>query len=742
MANFQLKSAFQPTGDQPQAIAQLTAGLRQGMPTQTLLGVTGSGKTFTVAGLIQEVQRPTLVIAHNKTLAAQLCGEFREFFPDNAVEYFVSYYDYFQPEAYVPQTDTYIEKDSSLNEEIDKLRHSATAALFERQDVIIVASVSCIYGLGSPGAYRDMMLSLRQGMKIDRDSVLAKLIEIQYVRNDYDFARGRFRVRGDVLEIFPASFSEKALRVEFFGDEIERILEIDTLTGEVLARRLHAVVFPASHYVTPRGEMERAIEGIAAELEQRLPELRGEGKLLEAQRLEQRTRYDLEMMREVGTCKGIENYSRHLTGRPPGEPPYCLMDFFPQDMLVVIDESHATIPQLNAMYAGDYSRKRTLVDYGFRLPSALDNRPLRFDEFVSKVSQVVFVSATPGPYELSRNDRVVEQIVRPTGLIDPEIQVRPATGQVDDLVEEIRLRVEKQQRVLVTTLTKRMAEDLTDYLRDLDIKVRYLHSEINTLERMEILRDLRLGVFDVLVGINLLREGLDLPEVSLVAILDADKEGFLRSERSLIQTIGRAARHVDGRVIMYADTVTGSMQKALDETNRRRRIQTDYNRRYQITPRSIQKAVRGVLEITLPGGPLADAAEGGETYNAKNIKNLAKPDLEKLIAGLEQEMRQAARGLAFEKAAAARDLIIELRKEIISRQRHGKRVPGPAEAGIGRERGLQDAAAAAELPATTLVDEGGAKSETWPRNHQNKRKTRSTSRPGTKSSSGGRGSII
>ncbi len=737
MAAFQLKSPFQPTGDQPQAIAQLTAGLRQGMPTQTLLGVTGSGKTFTVAGLIQEVQRPTLVIAHNKTLAAQLCGEFRDFFPDNAVEYFVSYYDYYQPEAYVPQTDTYIEKDSSLNEEIDKLRHSATASLFERQDVIIVASVSCIYGLGSPGAYRDMMLSLRQGMKIDRDSVLAKLIEIQYLRNDYDFARGRFRVRGDVVEIFPASFSEKALRVEFFGDEIERILEIDTLTGEVLARRLHAVVFPASHYVTPRGEMERAIEEIAAELEQRLPELRGEGKLLEAQRLEQRTRYDLEMMREVGTCKGIENYSRHLTGRPPGEPPYCLMDFFPQDMLVVIDESHATIPQLNAMYAGDYSRKRTLVDYGFRLPSALDNRPLRFDEFVSKVSQVVFVSATPGPYELSRNDRVVEQIVRPTGLIDPEIQVRPATGQVDDLVEEIRLRVEQQQRVLITTLTKRMAEDLTDYLRDLDIKVRYLHSEINTLERMEILRDLRLGAFDVLVGINLLREGLDLPEVSLVAILDADKEGFLRSERSLIQTIGRAARHVDGRVIMYADTVTGSMQKALDETNRRRSIQMDYNRRYQITPRSIQKEVRGGLEITMPV-----AAEGGETYDAKNIKNLAKPDLEKLIAGLEQQMRQAARDLAFEKAAAARDLIIELRKEIISRQRHGRRVPGPAEAGTGRERGLQDAATTAELPETALVNEGGAKSETWPENRQDKRKKRSTSRPVTKSSSGGRGSII
>jgi excinuclease ABC subunit B len=683
MANFQLKAAFEPTGDQPKAIAELAAGVRQGLPVQTLLGVTGSGKTFTVAGLIQEVQRPTLVIAHNKTLAAQLCGEFREFFPDNAVEYFVSYYDYYQPEAYVPQTDTYIEKDSSLNEEIDKLRHSATASLFERRDAIIVASVSCIYGLGSPGAYRDMMLSLRQGTRVDRDSVLAKLIDIQYVRNDYEFARGRFRVRGDVLEIFPASFTERALRVEFFGDEIERILEIDTLTGELLARRLHAVVFPASHYVTPRSEMERAIKTIAAELEERLRELRDGNKLLEAQRLEQRTRYDLEMMREVGTCKGIENYSRHLTGRAPGEPPYCLLDFFPDDLLIVIDESHQTIPQLNAMYAGDYSRKRTLVDYGFRLPSALDNRPLRFDEFVARVPQMVFVSATPGPYELSRSRGVVEQIVRPTGLIDPEVDVRPATGQVDDLVEEIRLRVTRQHRVLVTTLTKRMAEDLTDYLSDLGIRVRYLHSEINTLERMEILRDLRLGAFDVLVGINLLREGLDLPEVSLVAILDADKEGFLRSDRSLIQTTGRAARNVDGKVIMYADTMTGSMQRAIDETNRRRRIQMDYNRRHHITPRSIQKAVRGVLEITLPV-----AAEGGETYDARNIKSLDKPALEKLIAELEQEMRKAARELAFERAAEVRDLIVELRKEIIARGRQGRR----------GERLIQDDAADAELP--------------------------------------------
>jgi excinuclease ABC subunit B len=675
MDKFQLKSAFQPAGDQPKAIAELTSGVRQGLPTQTLLGVTGSGKTFTVAEVIQEVQRPTLVIAHNKTLAAQLCGEFREFFPDNAVEYFVSYYDYYQPEAYVPQTDTYIEKDSSLNEEIDKLRHSATASIFERRDVIIVASVSCIYGLGSPASYRDMMLSLRQGMKVDRDSVLAKLVDIQYVRNDYDFARGRFRVRGDVLEIFPASFSEKALRVEFFGDEIERILEIDTLTGEVLSRRLHAVVFPASHYVTPRSEMERAIVGIEAELEGRLQELRSGEKLLEAQRLEQRTRYDLEMMREVGTCKGIENYSRHLTGRKPGDPPYCLLDFFPQDMLVVIDESHQTIPQLNAMYAGDYSRKRTLVDFGFRLPSALDNRPLRFEEFEGRVPQIIFVSATPGDYELSRRPQVVEQIVRPTGLIDPEVEVRPAIGQVDDLVEQIRQRVEKQQRVLVTTLTKRMSEDLTDYLSELGIRVRYLHSEIKTLERMEILRDLRLGVFDVLVGINLLREGLDLPEVSLVAILDADKEGFLRSERALIQTSGRASRNLDGKVIMYADTVTGSMRRAIDETGRRRLIQEDYNRRCKITPRSVQKTVRGVLEITLPV-----VAENGETYSVKNVKNLDKPDIEKMIVRLEQEMRQAARDLDFEKAAEVRDVIIELRKEIIAKSRQGRK-KGAADSG-------------------------------------------------------------
>ena len=666
---FVLKSPFAPTGDQPKAIEALSRGITSGMPFQTLLGVTGSGKTFTIAGVIQEVQKPTLVIAPNKTLAAQLCGEFREFFPDNAVEYFVSYYDYYQPEAYVPQTDTYIEKDSSLNEEIDKLRHSATASLFERDDVIIVASVSCIYGLGSPIDYKNMVVSLRQGMEVDRDQVIARLVDIQYQRNDYEFARGRFRVRGDVLEIFPASFTEKALRVEFFGDEIDRILEIDTLTGEVLARRLHAAIFPASHYVTAPERMEKALQGIEQELEERLEELRREGKLLEAQRLEQRTRYDMEMLREIGICKGIENYSRHLTGRKPGEPPYCLLDFFPEDFLVVIDESHITVPQINGMYAGDYSRKKTLVDYGFRLPSALDNRPLRFDEFLAKVPRIIFVSATPGDFEIDHSHQVVEQIVRPTGLVDPEVEVRSAQNQVDDLVEEIRLRVEKKQRVLVTTLTKKMAEDLTDYMRELGIKVRYLHSEINALERMDILRDLRLGVFDVLVGINLLREGLDLPEVSLVAILDADKEGFLRSERSLIQTIGRAARNVEGKVIMYADQITDSMQRAIDETNRRRNIQMKYNKEHNITPRTVQKAVRGVIEITLP----AEVAEERSTYQGrKPLASMSKTELEKLISQMEHEMRKAARELAFERAAEARDLMIELRKELLSRSRKSR----------------------------------------------------------------------
>ncbi|WP_037999102.1 excinuclease ABC subunit UvrB [Thermacetogenium phaeum] len=715
MGRFVLKSSFTPTGDQPKAIASLTEGIKAGMPFQTLLGVTGSGKTFTIAGVIQEVQKPTLVIAPNKTLAAQLCGEFREFFPDNAVEYFVSYYDYYQPEAYVPQTDTYIEKDSSLNEEIDKLRHSATASLLERDDVIIVASVSCIYGLGSPMDYRQMVVSLRQGMNVDRDEVIARLTDIQYHRNDYEFTRGCFRVRGDVVEIFPASYGEKALRVEFFGDEIERILEIDTLTGEVLARRLHAAVFPASHYVTSPDRMSRALDAIERELEERLQELRSEGKLLEAQRLEQRTRFDMEMMREVGTCKGIENYSRHLTGRRPGEPPYCLLDFFPEDFLVVIDESHITVPQIGGMYAGDYSRKKTLVDYGFRLPSALDNRPLRFDEFLAKVPEVIFVSATPGPFELDHSHQVVEQIVRPTGLVDPEVEVRPAAGQVDDLVAEIRLRVEKRQRVLVTTLTKKMAEDLTDYLQELGIKVRYLHSDINALERMEILRDLRLGVFDVLVGINLLREGLDLPEVALVAILDADKEGFLRSERSLIQTIGRAARNVEGKVIMYADAVTDSMRRAIDETNRRRRIQKEYNEKHGITPRTVQKGVRGLIEITLP----AEVAEEKVGYSTgRSLEGMSKKELEKLIARLEQEMRQASRQLAFERAAEVRDLIIELRKELSTRSRKG---------GSDRKEVLTD----------SETEKAGR--------HQKERcapgrKKRSTSRRGTRLSSGGRGS--
>ena len=535
---FQLKSEFKPTGDQPKAIEQLTKGLTAGYKHQTLLGVTGSGKTFTMANVIQQVQKPTLVMAPNKTLAAQLCSEFREFFPDNAVEYFVSYYDYYQPEAYIPQTDTYIEKDSSVNEEIDKLRHSATAALFEREDVIIVASVSCIYGLGSPEDYRDLMLSLREGQEYDRDGILRKLVDIQYSRNDFDFHRGTFRVRGDVVEIIPAASSEKAIRVEMFGDEVERILEIDTLTGEVLGRRKHVAIFPASHYVTEAEKMERAIANIEIELEERLKELRVQDKLLEAQRLEQRTRYDIEMMREVGFCQGIENYSRHLVGRQKGEPPYTLFDYFPKDFLLIIDESHVTVPQIGGMYAGDMSRKTMLVEHGFRLPSALDNRPLKFTEYVSKLNQVIYVSATPGPYELEHSSQVVEQIIRPTGLIDPEIEVRPVKGQIDDLLGEINLRVKKNQRVLVTTLTKRMAEDLTDYFKEMGVKVRYLHSDIGALERMQIIRELRLGEFDVLVGINLLREGLDLPEVSLVAILDADKEGFLRSERSLIQTIG------------------------------------------------------------------------------------------------------------------------------------------------------------------------------------------------------------
>ncbi len=655
MPEFVLKSEYRPKGDQPKAIAQLVDGLYRGLKDQVLLGITGSGKTYTMANVIQEVQRPTLVIAPNKTLAAQLCSEFKEFFPDNAVEYFVSYYDYYQPEAYIPHTDTYIEKDSSVNDEIDKLRHSATTALFERRDVIIVASVSCIYGLGSPEDYRDLVLSLRVGQEYDRDWILRKLVDIQYSRNDHDFRRNTFRVRGDVLEIFPASFTERAVRVEMFGDEVERILEIDTLTGEFLGQRHHVAVFPASHYVTDAENMRRAIASIEEELEQRLRELRDQGKLLEAQRLEQRTRYDLEMMREVGFCSGIENYSRHLTGRQPGEPPYTLIDYFPADFLLVIDESHVTVPQIGGMYEGDRSRKTTLVEHGFRLPSALDNRPLTFQEFEVRVGQTIYVSATPGSYELKKSQQVVEQIIRPTGLVDPVIEVRPTRGQIDDLLHEIRLRVERNQRVLVTTLTKRMAEDLTDYLREMGVRVRYMHSDINTLERMQIIRGLRLGEFDVLVGINLLREGLDLPEVALVAILDADKEGFLRSERSLIQTTGRAARNVEGMVIMYADTITDSMRRAIDETNRRRTMQIEFNRQHGITPQTVQKGVRDVIEAT----KVAETA--GQYLTKKDVRAMGKEELKAYISSLEKEMREAARLLEFERAAVLRDIILELK---------------------------------------------------------------------------------
>ncbi|NPV91643.1 MAG: excinuclease ABC subunit UvrB [Firmicutes bacterium] len=666
---FVVKSEYEPRGDQPQAIVSLVEGLNQGLKHQTLLGVTGSGKTYTMAKVIEQVQRPTLVIAHNKTLAGQLCAEFKEFFPENAVEYFVSYYDYYQPEAYVPQTDTYIEKDSSINDEIDKLRHSATAALLERRDVIIVASVSCIYGLGSPEDYYYLMLSLREGMSCDRDQVLRKLVDIQYSRNDAVLERGNFRVRGDILEVFPASYGEKAIRVEFFGDEIERIVEFDTLTGEILGMRSHVSIFPASHYVTTYEKVTRALETIEAELEERLAALRQANKLLEAQRLEQRTRNDLEMMRVVGFCSGIENYSRHLTGRRPGEAPFTLLDFFPEDFLLFVDESHMTIPQVGGMYEGDYSRKSTLVDFGFRLPSAVDNRPLKFAEFEGKVGQRVYVSATPGPYEIKHSQKVVEQVIRPTGLIDPEVEVRPVKGQIDDLVGEIRSRVGRSERVLITTLTKKMSEDLTTYLQELDFRVRYLHSDIDTLERMIILRDLRLGVFDVLVGINLLREGLDLPEVSLVAILDADKEGFLRSERSLIQTIGRAARNVEGKVLMYADAMTNSMRRALDETNRRRRLQMEYNQEWGITPASVQKAVREVLEATRAAEPaprmkaLDRVAEMRVKYRAGGRRPgmVALPELPELIRELENEMREAARRMEFEQAAEIRDLIIELR---------------------------------------------------------------------------------
>ncbi|KHO63101.1 MULTISPECIES: excinuclease ABC subunit UvrB [Thermoanaerobacter] len=657
MSGFKLVSNFKPTGDQPQAIEKLVEGVKKGYRFQTLLGVTGSGKTFTMANIIQKLNRPTLVIAHNKTLAAQLYGEFKEFFPDNAVEYFVSYYDYYQPEAYIPQTDTYIEKDASINEEIDKLRHSATAALFERRDVIIVASVSCIYGLGDPVDYENLMLSLRPGMIKDRDEIIKKLVGIQYERNDVNFTRGKFRVRGDVIEIFPASFSNKAIRVELFGDEIDRIAEIDVLTGEVLGLRKHVAIFPASHYATSKDKLERAIKSIREELEQRYKELKDAGKIVEAERLRQRTNYDLEMLQEMGYCQGIENYSRHISGRPPGSPPYTLLDYFPEDFLIFIDESHVTIPQIRGMYNGDRSRKEALVEYGFRLPSAFDNRPLTFEEFEERINQVIFVSATPGPYEIEHSEQVVEQLIRPTGLVDPEVIVKPVKGQVDDLIGEIRKTVDKGFRVLVTTLTKKMAEDLTDYLKDIGIKVKYLHSDIETIERVEIIRDLRLGKFDVLIGINLLREGLDIPEVALVAILDADKEGFLRSETSLIQTIGRAARNAEGRVIMYADAVTNSMKRAIDETNRRRKIQMEYNKKHGITPKTVIKGVRDVIEAT-------HVAEEEQKYTRKKVKTYDPEIIKSTIEQLEKEMKEAAIELQFEKAAKLRDVIFELKKQL------------------------------------------------------------------------------
>jgi len=653
---FEIVSAYSPQGDQPVAIEKLVEGINSGKKKQVLLGATGTGKTFTISNVIKEVQKPTLVMAHNKTLAGQLYSELKDFFPNNAVEYFVSYYDYYQPEAYVPQTDTFIEKDAQVNDEIDKLRHSATSALFERDDVIIVASVSCIYGLGSPEEYRELVVSLRVGMEKDRNQLLRELVDVQYGRNDIDFKRGTFRVRGDVVEIFPASLDEHCIRIEFFGDEIDRIREVNALTGEVLAERDHVAIFPASHFVTREEKMKVAIENIEKELEERLKELNDNGKLLEAQRIEQRTRYDLEMMREMGFCSGIENYSRHLTLRPAGATPYTLLDYFPKDFLIVMDESHVSVPQVRAMYNGDQARKQVLVDHGFRLPSALDNRPLTFDEFEEKTNQVIYVSATPGPYELEQSPEVIEQIIRPTGLLDPPIDIRPIEGQIDDLLGEIQDRIAKNERVLITTLTKKMSEDLTDYLKDVGIKVNYLHSEIKTLERIEIIRDLRLGKFDVLVGINLLREGLDIPEVSLVAILDADKEGFLRSERSLIQTIGRAARNENGRVIMYADRITKSMGIAIEETKRRRSIQEAYNEEHGITPKTIQKGVRDVIRATT-------AAEETETYEATPAKKMTKKEREKTIAKMEAEMKEAAKALDFERAAELRDLLLELKAE-------------------------------------------------------------------------------
>lgn len=655
MDHFELHSDYAPTGDQPQAIEKLVKGFKEGNQFETLLGVTGSGKTFTMANVIAQLNKPTLILAHNKTLAAQLYGEFKEFFPNNAVEYFVSYYDYYQPEAYVPSSDTYIEKDSAINDEIDKLRHSATAALSERSDVIIVSSVSCIYGLGSPIDYKKMVISLRPGMIKDRDEVIRKLIDLQYTRNDMDFKRGTFRVHGDVVEIFPAAATDTAVRVEFFGDEVDRIGEFDPLTGEVKAYLKHTAIYPASHYVVPPEQMERAIKDIEAELAERVKYFKSEDKLLEAQRISERTNFDIEMMRETGFCSGIENYSMHLAGLKPGQPPYTLIDYFPDDFLIIVDECHMTIPQVRGMYAGDQSRKTTLVDYGFRLPSAKDNRPLNFEEFESKIDQMLFVSATPSVYEKEHELLRAEQIIRPTGLLDPEISVRPVEGQIDDLVSEVNKETAKGNKVLITTLTKRMAEDLTDYMKELGIRVKYLHSDIDTLERTEIVRDLRMNVFDVLVGINLLREGLDIPEITLVAILDADKEGFLRSETSLIQTIGRAARNTDGHVIMYADTITESMDKAISETNRRRAIQQKYNEEHGITPQTIKKAVRDLISIS-------KAADKDEKELSKDLESMTKKELKELAAKLTKKMHSAAADLNFELAAQLRDEMLEVKK--------------------------------------------------------------------------------
>ena len=657
MDRFELVSEYKPTGDQPQAIADLVKGFKEGNQCETLLGVTGSGKTFTMANVIQQLNKPTLIIAHNKTLAAQLYGEFKEFFPNNAVEYFVSYYDYYQPEAYVPSSDTYIAKDSSINEEIDKLRLSATSALSERRDVIVVSSVSCIYGIGSPKDYMEMIISLRPGMEKDRDDVIKALIDIQYDRNDMDFHRGTFRVRGDVLEIFPAEESERAVRVEFFGDEIDRITQIDTLTGEILCELEHIAIFPASHYVVPMDTILKATQEIEQDMVEQVKFFKSEGKLLEAQRIEERTNFDIEMLRETGVCSGIENYSRYLSGLEPGQPPYTLMDYFGDDFLIIIDESHKTIPQIRSMYSGDQSRKTTLVDYGFRLPSAKDNRPLNFEEFEDRIDQIMFVSATPGEYEAEHELLRAEQIIRPTGLLDPEVDVRPVEGQIDDLLAEVRKEVENHHKVLVTTLTKRMAEDLTDYMKEMGIRVRYLHSDIDTLERTEIIRDMRLDVFDVLVGINLLREGLDIPEITLVAILDADKEGFLRSETSLIQTIGRAARNSEGHVIMYADNMTDSMRNAIEETSRRRELQQAYNEAHGITPKTIQKTVRDLISIS---------KEVAKTENTleKDPESMSREELEKLIGQVQKQMKAAAADLNFEMAAELRDKMIELKKSL------------------------------------------------------------------------------